>query len=61
MVKSCREIAKEIDELRRKLQQNKMVEMTLADISEKKRCESNNSSVMCSNCDCWKCTREYCS
>lgn len=54
MIKSCREIALEIDNLKIKLQQNKLVEMTLADISDKKKCTVNDSSIMCSNCNCWK-------
>lgn len=61
MVKSCREIAKEIEDLRRKLQQNKMIELALVDLSERKKCSSSNASVMCCNCDCWKSAREYCS
>ncbi len=54
MVKSCGEIAKDIDELKRKLQQNRLIEITLADISERKKCESNNVLEICINCNCWK-------
>lgn len=61
MVKSCKEIAKEIDQLKLKLQQNKLIEMTLAELADRKKCESTNANVMCSNCDCWKSAREYCS
>jgi hypothetical protein len=61
MVKSCKDIAKEIDELKRSLQQNKLVEMTLAEIADRKKCESNSVVDMCSNCVCWKSAREYCS
>lgn len=61
MVKSCREIAKEIDELKKNLQQHRLLEITLADFSERKKCESNNALVMCANCTCWKSAREYCS
>lgn len=61
MVKSCREIAKEIEELKTKLQLNKLFEITLADFSERKKCESNSATIMCANCTCWKSAREYCS
>lgn len=61
MVKSCREIAKEIEALREKLRENRIIELTLADISDKKKCESSNASSMCKNCNCWKNVREYCS
>lgn len=59
MTKTCKEIARDIDELKRKLQQNKLVEMALADISERVKCQSNNASIMCANCNCWKGAREY--
>lgn len=61
MVKTCAEIDKEIEELRRKLQQNKMIELSIKGVSERKKCNSSNANIMCSNCDCWKIVREYCS
>lgn len=61
MVKTCREIAKEIDELRKTLQQNKLLEMSMVSLSDRKKCESNNATVMCTNCNCWKSAKEYCS
>ena len=61
MVKSCREIANDIEELKRKLQQNKLIEMSIADFSERKKCQSNNTTEMCVDCNCWKNVREYCS
>jgi hypothetical protein len=61
MVKSCSEIQKEIEELKRKLQQNRLIDLTFSEMTDKKKCESNNAAVMCSNCDCWKNAREYCS
>lgn len=59
MTKTCKEIARDIDELKRKLQQNRLIEMALADFSERVKCQSDNSSIMCSNCNCWKSVREY--
>jgi len=61
MVKTCAEIDKEIEELRRKLQQNKTIELSIKGISERKKCKSSSANVMCSNCDCWKSAKEYCS
>ena len=61
MVKTCREIAKEIDELKRILKQNKLIEMSIIGLSDRKKCESNNATVMCANCNCWKNAKEYCS
>lgn len=61
MVKTCRELAKDIEKLKEKLRENRIIELTLADISDKKRCESNNASSMCRDCNCWKSAREYCS
>jgi hypothetical protein len=61
MVKSCGEIQKEIEELRRKLQQNKLIEYTLREMTEMKKCESNNATDTCASCNCWKSVREYCS
>ena len=40
MVKTCAEIDKEIEELRRKLQQNKTIELSIKGISERKKCKS---------------------
>ncbi|QMP83865.1 MAG: hypothetical protein [Caudoviricetes sp.] len=54
MVKSCREIAEDIDELRRKIQQDKFTEMVFADFSERTKCKSSDFSVMCKKCNCWK-------
>ncbi len=61
MIKTCREIARDIEELKRKLQQNRLIDMTLADFSERKKCKSNTATEMCANCNCWKSVREYCS
>lgn len=58
MTKSCREIARDIEELKRKLQQNRLIEMALVDFSERKKCQSESPIVMCSNCNCWKGVRE---
>lgn len=54
MVKSCREIAEEIDELRRKNQQNRLINMSLVIISETKMCRVDNPKQKCSQCNCWK-------
>jgi hypothetical protein len=58
MVKSCKEIAKDIEELRRKIQQNRLTEIVLAGIAERKRCESDSVFEMCKDCTCWKNVRE---
>ena len=54
MVKSCREIEKDINDLKRKIQQNKLIEYALAGISERQKCDSNNTFEMCGDCHCWK-------
>jgi hypothetical protein len=59
MVKSCREIQKDIEELKRKLQQNRLIEFTLLEMAEHKKCQSNNASDMCLKCNCWKSVKEY--
>jgi hypothetical protein len=61
MIKSCREIAEEIEELRKDLQKNKLIQLSSVDFSERKKCESLNATSVCSNCNCWKSAREYCS
>ena len=59
MIKSCREIQEEIDELKRKLQQDKMINRSMKYFSESRKCASNNADVICNNCNCWKNAREY--
>lgn len=61
MIKSCREIAEEIEDLRRDLQKDKLLQLSSVDFSERKKCESTNTSAMCSNCNCWKSARDFCS
>lgn len=61
MVKSCNEIAKEIESLRVDIKTNKVINVVLDDLVEEKKCESPSAFVMCTNCNCWKMTREYCS
>ena len=54
MVKTCREIAEDIDELRRKIQQDRLTEMALADFSERKKCKAPDVLIICNKCKCWK-------
>jgi len=54
MIKSCKEIAKDIDELKRKIQQDRLTEMALADFSDKKKCNTPDVLIICNNCNCWK-------
>lgn len=54
MVKSCREIAEDINELRKKIRQDRLTEMALADFSARKKCESPEVLIICTNCNCWK-------
>lgn len=54
MVKSCREIAEDINELRRKIQQDRLTEMALADFSERNKCKAPDVLIICNNCNCWK-------
>lgn len=54
MIKSCKEIAKDIEELKRKIQQDRLTEMALADFSDKKKCKSPDILIICNNCNCWK-------
>lgn len=54
MVKSCREIAEDIDELRRKIQQDRLTELALADFSERKKCKNTDGLITCKKCICWK-------
>jgi hypothetical protein len=58
MTKTCKEIARDIEELKRKLQQNRLVEMALVDFFERKKCLSNIATETCLNCNCWKSVRE---
>lgn len=59
MVKSCKELAKEIEELKENLKQSRTNYSSIRSNSDKKLCESINPTTMCSNCDCWKSAREY--
>jgi hypothetical protein len=59
MVKSCREIAEEIDILKRNLQQNKNIKNSYEYFSERRKCNSNTATEMCANCNCWKNVKEY--
>ena len=51
-MKTCKEIAKDIDDLRRKIQQDKLTDMALADFSDKKKCSSPDILIVCNNCNC---------
>jgi hypothetical protein len=59
MVKSCREIAKDIEDLKDNLKQNKLFKKSSEYDSERKKCDSNNVNEMCSGCYCWKIMKEY--
>jgi hypothetical protein len=62
MTKSCAQIAEDINELKRNIQQSKMINKFATDlIKENKNCSSKNANIMCENCICWKIVREYCS
>lgn len=59
-MKTCRDIAKDIDSLLHKLRHSRVVDMTvsLLENSDKKKCESPSSSNICIECNCWKLNHE---
>ena len=54
MIKSCREIAEDINDLKRKLQQDRMIKRSSDYFADRRKCDSNNASDICSYCICWK-------
>ena len=59
-MKTCGDIAKDIDNLRHKLRHSRVVEMTvsLLENSDKKKCESPSPVNICIECNCWKSNHE---
>ena len=58
MVKSCNEIAKEIENLRFEIKTNKAVNVILDDLVEKQKCDSPSARIMCNYCNCWKLVKD---
>ncbi len=59
-MKTCRDIARDIDTLRHRLRHNRVVDMTvsLLESSDKKNCESPSAINICIECNCWKSNHE---
>jgi hypothetical protein len=62
-VKTCADVQTEINELRKKLQQNKTIKQYFVNkgLSEQQKCDSESNLLKCEKCDCWKIAKEYCS
>jgi hypothetical protein len=62
-VKTCADVQTEINELRKKLQQNKIIKQYFVNkgLSEQQKCDSESNLLKCEKCDCWKTAKEYCS
>jgi hypothetical protein len=58
-VKTCAEVQKDINELRRKLKQDKREYDTYRHLSEQQRCDSESPLLKCEKCECWKAIKEY--
>jgi len=61
-VKTCADVQREINELRKKLKRDKRefdVLKTYRHLSEQQRCDSESPFIKCEKCDCWKFAKEY--
>jgi hypothetical protein len=54
MTKSCKEISKDIRDLKEKIQTSKWINVLDKEISDKIKCNSDNAYEVCKNCKCWK-------
>jgi hypothetical protein len=59
-VKTCEDVQKEINDLRKKIQQEKTIKAFLASIklSEQQKCDSESITIKCEKCECWKTLKE---
>lgn len=59
-MKTCRDIARDIEMLQHRIRNSRVVEMTISllENSDKKKCESPSSSNICIECNCWKLNHE---
>jgi dynactin complex subunit len=60
-VKTCADVQKEINELKKRLQQNKQIKQfkIYNQLSEQQKCDSESLLLKCEKCDCWKTSKEY--
>jgi hypothetical protein len=49
----------EDEESRKKIQQEKMINLFRKELSEQAKCDSESSFLVCENCNCWKVKRIF--
>lgn len=60
-MKTCADVQQEINELKKKLQQDRNIRFFLRDkdLSEQQKCDSESRSFKCEKCNCWKSAKEH--